>query len=393
LVIVGPEGAGGFTSLRAREDSALYNVPEAALMAQATQRERVGTVMFYAVLLLLGYLVYRVFGPFLVPLGWAGVLVVIFYPLHARLEKCWGATCAAAASTLGVTLILIVPGILLTTAFVKESVDAARGLQQGIAEGEFPWIHRAWEWVQQQAPPGETTDLPTLARQTAERMAGTLAAQAGAVLKNVAIFLFDLVVVIFAMFYLFRDASRIVDAIRRVLPFDPGPRERMLAQARDLIFASVTSGLIVAVVQGTLGGIAFAVVGLGAPVFWGVVVGFFSLLPVVGAWVVWAPAAVWLLLTGELTRGIILAVIGAGLVGTVDNFLRPALISGRSQLNGLLIFISLIGGIGVFGMLGVVLGPIVVATAASVLETYTHAELTVPPKPETVGRGSPPVLE
>jgi predicted PurR-regulated permease PerM len=349
--------------------------------------------MFYAVLLLLGYLVYRVFGPFLVPLGWAGVLVVIFYPLHTRLENRWGATRAAAVSTLGVTLILIVPGILLTTAFVKESVDAARGLQQGIAEGEFPWIHRAWEWVQQQAPPGEATDLPTLARQTAERMAGTLAAQAGAVLKNVALFLFDLVVVIFAMFYLFRDAGRIVDALRRALPFDPEPRERMLAQARDLIFASVTSGLIVAAVQGTLGGIAFAILGLGAPIFWGVVMGFFSLLPVVGAWVVWAPAATWLLLTGELTRGIILAVIGAGLVGTVDNFLRPALISGRSQLNGLLIFISLIGGIGVFGMLGVVLGPIVVATAASVLETYTQAELTVPRKPETVGRDSPPVLE
>jgi len=117
------------------------------------------------------------------------------------------------------------------------------------------------------------------------------------------------------------------------------------------------------------------------------VMGFFSLLPVVGAWLVWVPAAVWLLLSGEIARGVILAAVGAGLVGTVDNVLRPALISGRSQLNGLLIFISLLGGVAVFGMLGVVLGPIVVATAASVLETYTHRGLSGPGSPETVGSG------
>ena len=356
-------------------------------MALKLQNERVGAAMFYAVLLMLGYLVFRVVQPFLVPLGWAGVLVVIFYPLHSRLEKRWGAPRAASISTMGVTLILIIPGLLLMAAFVQEGADAVRGLHKGITEGQFPWIQRAWEWIQQRAPAGESTDLPTLARQTAEGVATFLAAQAGAVLKNIAVFLFDLVVIILAMFYLFRDAGKIMNAIRRVLPFDPEPREHMLSQARDLIFASVTSGLIVAFVQGTLGGIVFAAVGIGAPVFWGVVMGFFSLLPVVGAWLVWVPAAVWLLLSGEIARGVILAAVGAGLVGTVDNVLRPALISGRSQLNGLLIFISLLGGVAVFGMLGVVLGPIVVATAASVLETYTHRGLSGPGSPETVGSG------
>jgi predicted PurR-regulated permease PerM len=362
-------------------------------MAQSTQRERLGAVLFYAVLVLLGYLVFRVFRPFLVPLGWAGVLVVIFHPFYSRLEKRWGRTRAAALSTLAVTLILIVPGLLLMTAFVQEGVDAVRSIQKGFAEGQFPWIHRAWEWIQQHSPGAGPADLATLARQAAERVATFLAAQAGAVLKNVAVFLFDLVVVILAMFYLFRDAGKIMEGIRRVLPFEAAHRERMLAEAHDLIFASVTSGLIVAAVQGTLGGLAFAVVGLGAPIFWGVLMAFLSLLPIVGAWLVWAPAAIWLFATGEILRGIILVALGAGVVSMVDNFLRPALISDRSQLNGLLVFISLLGGIGVFGMLGIVLGPIVVATAASVLEVYTQRDLPGPGAPETVGGGSHAVLE
>ena len=324
-------------------------------MALSTQRERVGAALLYGVLLLMGYLVFRVFEPFLVPLGWAGVLVVISYPLYSRLEKRWGRTRAAAFCTLAATLVLIVPVLLLMTAFVQEGVEAVRTFQKGVAQGQYPWIQRAWEWIQQHAPGGGGVDLSTLAREGAERVGTFLAAKAGAVLKNVAVFVFDLVVVIFAMFYLFRDAGKILEVIRRLLPFEEPHREHMMAQARDLIFASVTSGLIVAAVQGALGGVAFAVVGVGAPVFWGVMMAFFSLLPVVGAWLIWVPAAIWLLMSGQVARGIILIVLGAGLVSMVDNILRPALISGRSQLSGLLIFISLLGGIGVFGMLGIVL--------------------------------------
>lgn len=336
-------------------------------------RERMATAFFYAVLILLAYLVYRVFEPFLVPLGWAIVLVVVFHPLYVRLERRWGANRAAAATTLGVTLLLIVPTLLLMTAFVREGADAARTIQHAFVEGKLPWVPRAWEWVQQRMPgdAAATPDLATRAREAAERVAGFLASQLGAVLRNVAAFLFDLFVVIFAMFYLFRDAGAIVRGMRRVLPFDEEHREHLIAQARDLIFASVTSSLIVAAVQGFLGGLAFAVLGLGAPVFWGVVMGFFSLLPLVGAWLVWIPAAIWLAVNDQMARGVIL-VIGAILVVTVDHFLRPALISGRARLSGLVVFISVLGGIGVFGMLGVILGPIVVATAASVLDVYTH---------------------
>src|SRR5205823_6490405 len=120
----------------------------------------------------------------------------------------------------------------------------------------------------------------------------------------------------------------------------------------------------VAITQGVLGGIAFAVLGLSAPIFWGVMMVFFALLPL-GAGVVWLPVGIWLLLTGKIAHGIALIAIGFGGIGLVDNFLRPILLSGRTQMNGLLVFISLLGGIAAFGLLGIVLGPVIMAVTTS----------------------------
>jgi predicted PurR-regulated permease PerM len=129
--------------------------------------------------------------------------------------------------------------------------------------------------------------------------------------------------------------------------------------------------LVIAGVQGFLCGLAFAIVGLGSPVFWGVVMGFLSLLPVVGAWPVWIPATIYLFSTGHWGRAIALIAICGALGGSIDNILRPLLLGGRASLNGLLVFISVLGGIAVFGILGVVLGPIVVATTVGILDVYS----------------------
>ncbi len=344
-------------------------------MPQANAGERLATVLFYGAVLLLAYLVFRIFAPFLVPLGWAGVLVVCFYPWHERLEQRFGRTPAAAMSTAGVTLILIVPTLVLLTLAIRQGWGAALSIQHGIAEGHLPWINHAWAWIVRRAP-GETPgDLATLVQQNAERVAGFLAAQAGTLLKNTVVFWFELFVTLFALFYLFRDAHAIMAWTRRVLPFQEAHRDRMIGDARDLIFASVTTSLIVAAVQGALGGIAFAAVGLRAAVFWSLMMAFFSLLPVIGSWGIWVPAAIWLMATGHWGRGLVLVAICAVVVGAVDNFLRPILISGRARLSGLLVFISVLGGVSVFGMLGVILGPIIVATAAGILDAYSRSDL------------------
>lgn len=345
-------------------------------MSDAT--ERVNTLLFYGAVLLLVYLVYRLFEPFLVPLAWGAVLVVFFHPWHARLEARWGRTRAATASTIIVTCIIIVPSLLVMTAFVREATQAIGGIGDALSAGRLPRLQRAWLWTQQHVFGQEPSDLADLAKQASTWAAGVLASQLGAVLRNVFVLVFDLIVTLFAAFFFFRDAEAVMGTVRRALPFEERHRERMIGQARELVYATVSSSLVVAATQGFLGGVAFAVLGIASPVFWGVVMAFLALLPLAGAWIVWAPAAIWLIVGGSVGKGLMLIGIGAGIVGTVDNFLRPALLSGRSQLNGLLVFISLLGGIAVFGLLGLVLGPIVIATAASLFEAFTHQRNSLP---------------
>jgi predicted PurR-regulated permease PerM len=343
-------------------------------MPQNARAERLNPILLYGFAALLAWSVFLIFRPFLVPLGWAAVLAVLFYPWNRRLMAHWGATRAAAVGTAGVTLILIVPVLLLMVLFVREGIQAAQELQHAIAAGRMGWVNRAWSWLAMCV--GETgSDLPTLLHQSAGRVGTALASQLGAVLRNIVIFLFELFVMLFALFYFIRDGDAILRMVRRTLPFEETAREQMLLVARDLIQASVTVSFVIAGLQGSLGGLGFALVGIGQPVFWGIVMAFLSLLPVVGSWPVWVPAVVWLFATGHSGRAIVLLAICAGLVGTIDNFLRPALLSGRARMNGLLVFISVLGGIAAFGMLGIVLGPIVVATAMGILEVHVRREL------------------
>lgn len=338
-------------------------------MNRSLRIEHVGLALAWIGLAGLAYLTFLIVAPFLSPLAWAAVIAIVFHPVHARLASRLGPTWAAAATTVAVTAIVIVPLLTLTVAFVREAVQAVADLQRGVGSGNFAWVQRAWNAVVERVPGNHAVDIGALATDAARRGAILLASQAGAVARNTAGFLFDLVLALFATFFLLRDSEKIVDVIRRVLPIEEPARDRLLLHTRELIRISVISSGVVAAVQGALGGIVFAAVGIDAPVFWGVVLAFFCLLPF-GAWVVWLPAAGLLAASGEIGRGLTVAGLGAGIVSTVDNVLRPMLLSGGSRMNGLLIFISLLGGVVVFGVLGLVLGPLVIATGEALLRTY-----------------------
>jgi predicted PurR-regulated permease PerM len=256
--------------------------------------------------------------------------------------------------------------------FVREGVAAAGDIQRAMESGQYGWFAKAWAWIATKiAAEGINLDLPGLVRQGASRAGEYMATGLGQVIRNIVIFLFELFVTLFALFYFIKDGDAILARFRNFLPFEETTKERMLAEARELVFASVTTSLVIAVVQGLICGGAFELVGLGSPIFWGVVMAFLSLLPVVGAWPVWIPAAIWLFSTGHAGRAVILVIICGAVGGTVDNVLRPVLLGGRASLNGLLVFISVLGGIEVFGILGVILGPIVVATAVGILDVYS----------------------
>lgn len=317
------------------------------------------------------WLVALVIRPFFNPLGWAAVIAIAFYPVHARLERRWGASRAAAAGTAAVTLIVIVPLLVVMTAFVREAMDAAASLQRDFADGRFVWVERAWRAVIARVPGDQRADLAAIATDAARSAAMFLAAQMGALVRNTAGFLVDLVLALFATFFFLRDSSTIGTLARRLLPMDAAANDQLIARTHDLVSVSVTSAGLVAGVQGLLGGLLFAAVGIEAPVFWGVVTALFCLMPF-GAWIIWLPAAIGLAVSGAIGRALVVAGLGFGVVSAVDNVLRPALLSGRSSMNGLVILVSLLGGMSAFGALGLVLGPLIIGVAMTLLTASTE---------------------
>ena len=363
------------------------------MTSEPNSQKRLGVALFYGIVIVLAYSAYLVFEPLLPALAWAAVLVVFCYPVYARLARRCGRTRAAIISTAGVTLIMIVPTLLVMAAFVHEGVGAARSLQNQIAIGHFRWVNDLWMRIQQRFPQANSADLATLLHRYAEQVAGYLATQLGAALRHTALFLFHLGVAILAMFYLFRDGESIVSRLRQVLPFEEAYRDRMLREGHGLIFASVASSLAAAASQGVLGGLALAVTGISSPVFWGVMMGFSSLVPVVGSALIWVPASTSLFVGGHIGRGILLVILCIVIVVSVDNFIRPWLISGRAEMGGLVVFISVVGGINGFGMLGIVLGPLIVATAASLWDLYAPGAQARNNTSKAIGRKTGDVLE
>jgi len=332
------------------------------------------TALTWVGLTLLAYLVFLVVQPFLIPLGWACVIAVMLYPVFASLAVKLGRGRAAAVATLAASLVLIAPAIALTNAFASEMVSIAQTLQDAFSAGGSSPFNRMWMGVVERIPLAARIDVSAVGSSALRSTAAFLMSQSGAIVTNVAVFFVDLVLALFATFFLLRDGDAIMHGVRRLLPMAPNTREVFIQRTADLIAAGVTSSVIVASLQGALGGVAFALLGLAAPVFWGVVMALACLLPF-GAGVVWLPAAIYLIATGSVTKGVVLIAVGAGLVGMVDNVLRPLLLSERVHMNGLVIFVSLLGGLNVFGLLGIVLGPIVVVTALALVQSYVS---TVP---------------
>jgi predicted PurR-regulated permease PerM len=342
-----------------------------------TEKQRLNRVLFYAVILLLGYLAYRIIEPFLMPLVWAGILALCAQPIHRRLLVRFKSSLAAILSTLAVALLLIVPAVLLVIALVGEISTAFSGLQGALGSiHENEKVLAIWSWIEAHVPVAALEKIQGRLSEIAAKLTRFLAGQAGTVLQISSVFLFKLFVTLFALFFFLRDGRALGEVIRKILPFEDKRNEELISRSSDLVFAGTMATLTVAAAQGLVGGILFAVLGLRAPVFWGVVMGFCALLPLFGTALVWMPAAIGLAVTGAWVKGVILLVLGIALVGGMDNFLRPALVSGKTEMNGLVVFISIMGGVAAFGFVGLVLGPVVAAALISILSLGRNPEST-----------------
>ncbi|HEV7891279.1 MAG TPA: AI-2E family transporter [Pyrinomonadaceae bacterium] len=323
------------------------------------------------------YLCWKMLKPFKDVLLWAVVLVIVFMPVHRRVRARVGSPgWSAMISCLLVVVVILVPLTLVALAITREMTHIAQSIQTGAGTDGLlnsPYIDRALNWI------GQYVDLSQFNSQQfiADRLkslGGAIAGRTLGLVGGVVSIVIEVFFVIFTMYYLFRDGERMREAVYNVMPLDDRRAREIIDRTQEVISASVYGVLVIALIQGTLGGIAFWALGLPSSLLWGVVMVFLSMIPMAGAFVVWVPAALYLVITGAWVKAIILTVWGALVIGSVDNFLRPKLVGEKTRLHELLIFFSVLGGLQVFGVIGLVLGPVVVAITIALLDVLRHAD-------------------
>ncbi|MGI9066835.1 MAG: AI-2E family transporter [Pyrinomonadaceae bacterium] len=319
------------------------------------------------------YLCWLMVQPFIGVLAWATVLVIVFYPIHRRLvQRTKRPALSALLSCILVILTILVPVVLLTVAVLNELSGATQNLQAAIVyllDPNSPVSGRVLRWIGnyvdiEQIRSGQylTEQLKGVSGQIAGRTLGIIGGVVGAIVQ--------MFFVIFTMYYLFRDGDRIFDAVRDALPLERKQAVSIMERAGDVIGASVYGVLAIAVIQGTLGGLAFWALRVPSALVWGVVMVFLSMIPMLGAFLVWVPAAIYLAATGHYVKALLLVLWGTLVIGMIDNFLRPKLVGSRTKLHELLIFFAVLGGLQVFGVLGIVMGPVVLAVTMTLIDIF-----------------------
>ncbi|MYA29646.1 MAG: AI-2E family transporter [Gammaproteobacteria bacterium] len=298
---------------------------------------------------------------------WAVVLAILFHGLYARLiPRLWNRRSLAAAAVLLVVLAgVVAPVLLLGWAVVRESSEFYAAVEGGALDpGAVLDTVGAWlPWVREildnfgldfeKMRSGLTSMVGNAARFAAT---GLVAAGQGA-LK----LLLQLAVMLYLLFFFLRDGEKLVDTLVRILPLGDEREYELLGQFATVSRVSVTSLIVIGAVQGGLGGVTLALLGIGSPVLLGVLMGVLSVIPAVGPGLVWAPIAIWLFASGMWIQGLILVIVGVLVVGLADNLLRPILVGRTARLPDYLVLLATLGGLSVFGFSGLVIGPVLAA--------------------------------
>ncbi|HYC46919.1 MAG TPA: AI-2E family transporter [Burkholderiales bacterium] len=307
--------------------------------------------------------------PFYGVIFWATVLAILFAPLHRRLTKRMGQrhNLAALATTAVIVLIVILPAGIVTGLLIQEGI----GVYVRIQSGELDFA-RYFQQVLG-ALPGWASGLldrfgiGSLADVQARLSAGLskgvqfLAGQAMNVGQNAAEFVVNFFIMLYLLFFFLRDGGALSLRMKHALPLDEDLQQNLATKFATVIRATIKGNIVVAIIQGALGGLIFWLLEVRAPVFWAVIMMFLSLLPAVGTALVWGPVAIYLLVTGAIWQGIVLIAYGVLVIGLVDNVLRPILVGKDTKMPDWVVLISTLGGMVIFGFNGFVIGPVIAA--------------------------------
>ncbi len=339
---------------------------------------------FYFLLLLfllaaLGYLTYKIMSPFLAVMAWAAVFSIIFYPLYAFLSKY--VRMRSIASLITILLILMItagPFSYVAVMLAKEiQIVSAK-----INENELGTLQEVIEKVKSSSLYGKVTafigveDLISrdAISENLNKIGKSLLAEFSVRITNAVSVILDFILILFTTFFLLKDGPGFLSKTKDFMPFNPAQRERLAAQIKDLIVSTVYGGTVVAIIQGILGGLAYYVVGMEAPVLWGVAMSIASFIPLFGTFLLWGPTSAYLVMQGYAVKGVGLFLYGIFVISMADNILKPLIIGSRTKMPTIIILFSVLGGIKFFGLIGLIMGPLITAVFVSVFEIIGNLE-------------------
>ena len=326
------------------------------------------------------YFCFRIMEPFLMPVFLALILSALFTPLYKRLTRRFSNSPSLAAMLvcLALTLAIVLPLLLLSVSLAREATvayenlsdpEVSAKLQQWLNPSTSPALEKIKEWLPASIKIPDLDISGRIGAQAQAIIGGTLSFTTTLAAGAVG-FLMDYIIMVVVLFFLLRDSGYFAQGVRQISPLTSAEEDLFVDRFRVVTEATVVGNLATAVAQGVLSALIFLVIGLPSAILWGALTALLSMVPMVGTALVWIPWTIYLFATGSVTRAVIFMVLQIVVVGGIDNVLRPMLIEGKVKMHTLVVFFSILGGIGYFGILGVFIGPLVFAIALAFFEVY-----------------------
>jgi predicted PurR-regulated permease PerM len=336
-------------------------------------KKQTGTLLLAGMSVVALYLCYLLFLPYSSPILFASVIAIAFFPLHTWIRRfVSGATVSAMISTLATLLLTVIPLTFLSIAISNELSGLYRDMTahgsgtDGIVAQLLLLVEKFNSWASRHFPV-PAIDLHAIVVSRIEGASAGLLRFGASLVSNVFLFIANAGIAVLVLFFLFRDGESAVSTVMRALPLDESRQSILRARVSSTVITNFYGNVVVGALQGTLTGLSFWILGIDSPALWGVVTGIFSLIPFFGSAIVWVPASIALFFAGHYVKAMILLGLGVALISTIDNIVRPLIIHRSLHLHPILVFVSLLGGVQMFGVLGLFVGPIILSVAAALL--------------------------
>lgn len=324
--------------------------------------EKISKYIFIIILLILSYLAFKLSQPFLTYIFLGAILTIAVYPFY-----CWfckrikNRKLGSMIAIVLIILIIIIPSLIIVSALTKQTVGFINSFDQSYIDKVNMYAINIL---------GPKADLRQYFNDFASEIKDIAVKSAVSIASSVADVVLGLFIMFFVMYYGFVEGAGWLSGLKEFIPFNRERKEKLVKRIKDVTQGVLYGQILVALIQGTLGGIAFFFVGIKNPVFWGFIMAILAFIPFVGTGLVWVPAGIILIIKHNVLGGIFIFVFGFIMITGIDNFLKPRIISGKANIHPIVALIGVLGGLKVFGLFGMILGPVIAALFITMSEFF-----------------------